>query len=93
MGGYEKLRVLLNQFMHLCNQRENAGGRQRRLRLIEQIQPIATKTIVNQREEAFPVRLPVQGYSAIAVDDMAGTIRILIKLVDIGGEIVQALCA
>ena len=28
-----------------------------------------------------------------AVDDMAGTIRILIKLVDIGGEIVKALCA
>ena len=91
MGGDDELGVLIHQRVNLTQKRQQPGGRQSRLRLVQQVEPVSTKAVLHQGEEALPVRLLVEGHTAVAVDNAAAKGGALVHVVDVGGHVVKAL--
>src|SRR6266446_3314081 len=62
-----KLAVMIDQSMQKREDGQLALWRERRLRLVEQVDAVALQPICEQREEGFAMRLRVERYSAVAV--------------------------
>ena len=90
MRGNDKLGILLHQLVQHDHQRQQPGGRQRRLRLVQQIQALPAEAVLHQRKKALPVGLVVQGHAAVAVNQ-PGTRGGLIQFVNVGGHVVKTL--
>ena len=69
MGGNNKLRAAFYKAVHRDDQAHDAVGRERRLGLVEDIQPLVAEAVFYRREETFAVRQAVQGGAAEPRDD------------------------
>ena len=85
-----ELGIVLYQLIHFLHQADDAPGRQRRLRLIQDIQPFSAEPVLRQRQEALPVGLPVEGYAAVTADHTAAGPRFPVHPVNICRDVVEA---
>src|SRR4051794_34618263 len=69
MRGDQELGAEVNELVDAGEQCELAHRRERRLRLVEDVEAIAEEAIEQQREECLAVRLLVQRYAAISSGD------------------------
>ena len=65
MGRNHELRAEANELIESCQERELPRRREGRLRLIENIEPVATKATLQQSKEGLPMGLLVERTTAI----------------------------
>src|ERR1043166_1370627 len=69
MSGDHQLGLMINQAMNQGEHAQLALWRKRRLGLVQQVNSVALKPVLEQREECFAVRLPVQRAAAVSSFD------------------------
>jgi len=83
--GHQELAALPHQVVHAREHRKLAAGRERRLGLVQNVEPAAVQAVHEHRQERLSVRLLVQRGAAERAREP--------RLVHLGGHVVEALGA
>ena len=81
------------QLVEAPQHRELALRRERRLGLVEQVEPVGAEALDEHGEERLAVRLLVQRAAAIARDDRRAERRLAVERLDLAGEVEEGLGA
>ena len=85
------MRPVFDQLMDTGQQGHLTGGRQRRLRFIEDIQAVSLQAVQRERQKALAVGLVVERFPSVSFFDERGGRRLAVQLLDIAGHIIKTL--